>query len=352
VVAFDPANGAVAWKYDVGEKPEKFDEPVVIEDAKGKHVYKYGPSTSSVWCPPSYDAKTGTIFFGTDVHNSPRKPTEDDPRYHTKYSAAVIAVDVKSGREKWVTQLNAGDIYNNTMSGYDPNTRRYKDCSIGDTPKVYDISVDGKLTTVVGAGCKNGGFYVIRASDGEMVEHTPLYKGKPKYPLDPKPDPRMIALPSPIGGIQTGCATDGKNVYTNGIDFLRLNNKRPGFPEGGRVVCISPSAEKELWRHERPKTAGVLNIGDPIGSGLALANGVVCFSTTISEKLVLLDARSGDVLKELDVGVVWSGPSISRGRVYLGTGSVLFFKKKVTGTLYSFGLPGDDEIGRMGSGSE
>jgi outer membrane protein assembly factor BamB len=126
VVAFDPSNGEVVWKYEVGEEPQEFDEPVVLEDANGKHVFHFGPSTSSVWSTPSCDEESGTIFFGTDVHNSPRKPTEEDPRYYTKYSAAVIAVDAKTGREKWVTQINQGDIYNQTMSGYDPNTGRYK----------------------------------------------------------------------------------------------------------------------------------------------------------------------------------------------------------------------------------
>ena len=54
------------------------------------------------------------------------------------------------------------------------------------------------------------------------------------------------------------------------------------------------------------------------------------------------------MLKEIDLGPVWSGPSVSRGRVYVGTGNTLFspadyeafFPKKYTGVLYSFGLPG------------
>jgi hypothetical protein len=73
-----------------------------------------------------------------------------------------------------------------------------------------------------------------------------------------------------------------------------------------------------------------------------------------------LEATSGAVLKELDLGPVWSGPWVSRGRVYAGSGNTLFspsdneafFPKKYTGVLYSFGLPGADEVGRMGSGKE
>ena len=72
----------------------------------------------------------------------------------------------------------------------------------------------------------------------------------------------------------------------------------------------------------------------------------------MSEQLVVLDVKSGKVLKSIHIGTVWSGPSISRGRVYVGTGSILFLKKQKNGVLYSFGLPGEDEVARMGSGDE
>ena len=260
-------------------------------------------------------------------------------------------MDVKTGKERWVTQINKGDIFNHSMSGYDPNTGLYKDLSIGDTPKLYDIKVKDRKTRVVGVGCKDGGFYVFTASDGKLLNSTPLYKGKPRFPLDPKPDKRMIALPSPIGGIQSGCATDGKRVFTNAIDWLRIGK---ALPDGGRVVCLSPDAKKEFWRHERPvvnsRSSG--KIGDPVGSGIALGGGIACFTTTVSEQLVVLDAANGKVLKSKHIGTVWSGPSISRGRVYVGTGSILFLKKQKNGVLYSFGLPGDDEVDRLGGGDE
>ncbi len=102
------------------------------------------------------------------------------------------------------------------------------------------------------------------------------------------------------------------------------------------------------------------DVGDPVASGIALANGVVYFTTVGSGKLVALDAATGSLLKEIDLGPVWSGPSVSRGRVYVGTGNTLFsrdsnegfFPKKYSGELYSFGVPGNDEIGRLGAGNE
>ncbi len=163
VVALEPKTGKVIWKYDVGSKPEPLKPPITIKDSFGNHTFYFGPATSSVWSTPSFDAETGTIFFGTDVNTAPRRPTPDDPRLYTRESCAVIAIDVDKGTEKWVTQINPGDVWTNAMRSYDPSEGRYKDQSIGDTPKIYTIAVEGKPTKVVGVGCKNGGFYVLNS---------------------------------------------------------------------------------------------------------------------------------------------------------------------------------------------
>jgi polyvinyl alcohol dehydrogenase (cytochrome) len=374
VAALEPRSGRVIWKYDVGPTPQRFDPPLTIKDSWGEHAFHFGPATSSVWCTPSFDAATGTLFFGTDVNTAPRRPTADDPRLHTRESCAVIALDVRTGAERWVTQLNPGDVWTNAMRAYDPKEGRYKDQSIGDTPKIYTVPVDGTPTRVAGVGCKNGGFYVLRASDGRVLTQTPLYTGPPTYPLAPKPDPRVLALPGPLGGLQTGCATDGKTIFTNGVDGLRLGTQETPTgstvpPTGGRVVALCLDTRAERWRHERPKVASLggpkpkpvyTDVGDPVASGLAVANGVVYFTTVASGKLITLDADTGAVLKEVDLGPVWSGPSVSRGRVYVGTGNTLltpldfeaYFPKKYTGAVYSFGLPGEDEVSRLGAGRE
>jgi outer membrane protein assembly factor BamB len=374
VMALELKTGRVLWKYNVGPKPQPLKPPITIKDSWGEHVFHFGPSTSSVWSTPSFDAASGTIFFGTDANNSPRRPTRDDPRLCTRESDAVIALSVRDGSEKWVTQICRGDVWRLGMRAYDPKVGRYKDQAVGDTPKIYTIAVRGKPTKVVGVGCKNGGFYVLRAEDGRTLTHTPVYTGPPSYPLAPKPDRRMLALPGVIGGLQTGCATDGRTVFTNGIDCLQLASQekakaRPVPPTAGRVVALSLDTRAERWRHERPKVASLggpkpkpryTDVGDPVASGVAVANGVVYFTAVASGKLVALDAATGAVLKEIPLGPVWSGPSVSRGRVYIGTGNTLFnaedyeayFPKKYTGVLYSFGLPGEDEVSRLGPGKE
>jgi hypothetical protein len=81
--------------------------------------------------------------------------------------------------------------------------------------------------------------------------------------------------------------------------------------------------------------------GDPVASGIALAGGVAAFTTTVSERLVILEAASGNTIREIEVGTVWSGPSISRSRIYVGTGSILFLKKELEGSVQCYGLPNE-----------
>ncbi len=368
LVALEPMSGKVVWKHDVGPKPDKLDPPVVLEEPWGKHTFEYGPATSSVWSTPSYDPESNTLFFGTDVNTAPRQPTPDNPALHTADSCAVVAIDAATGIRRWNTQLNPGDAWTNVMCSYDPKTGLYKDQSIGDTPKVLTLNLGGAATKVVGVGCKNGGFYILRSDNGKVVGHTPLYTGPPTHPPADH-DPRVLALPSSIGGLQSGCATDGRTVFTNGIDALRLGSQAsptsPGqVPTGGRVTATSVDLTVERWRHERPKIAEMggtpgkpmyRDVGDVVASGIALGNGVAYFTTVGSGKLIALDATTGAVLKEIELGPVFAGPSLSRGRVYIGGGNTLwspgefecFFPKQYTGSVRCFGLPEGNETAKI-----
>ena len=53
------------------------------------------------------------------------------------------------------------------------------------------------------------------------------------------------------------------------------------------------------------------DVGDPVGSGVALANGVAYFTTTVSNKLVALDATTGKQLIEIHLGLIESAARAS-----------------------------------------
>jgi hypothetical protein len=177
------------------------------------------------------------------------------------------------------------------------------------------------------------------------------------------------------GGLQTGCATGDRTIFANGIDALRIalletpdasaippDLIQHGPVSGGSVVALSLDLKAERWRHERPKFSSLggpppkhafTDAGDPVGSGIAVANDVVFFTAIASGKLISLDAATGEVLKEIVLGPVWSGPSVARGRVYAGKGNTQFLPpQKYIGVLLSFGLCGEDEMSRLGAGKE
>ena len=151
-------------------------------------------------------------------------------------------------------------------------------------------------------------------------------------------------------------------ISSLGIDALRICTQGSSYslgqvPTGGRVTATSVDLSSEFWRHERPKIPAIggtpdspmyRDIGDPVASGIAVGNGVAYFTTASSGKLIALDAGTGSVLKEIELGPVFAGPSLSRGRVYVGGGNTLFssnplegfFPKKYTGRFRCFGLPG------------
>jgi hypothetical protein len=63
-------------------------------------------------------------------------------------------------------------------------------------------------------------------------------------------------------------------------------------------------------------------------SGVAVANGVVYYAVVGCEgELLALDARTGASLLATPINIGWgvSGPSVSRGRVYVGTGTAFAF---------------------------
>ena len=100
--ALDATTGAVVWKtYSIAEEPKP----------RGKTkegVQTWGPAGGGIWAAPTIDPRRNAIYIATgNGYSDPPQRTTD----------AVIALDLKTGKTKWVNQVLPGDVW---MMGCQP----------------------------------------------------------------------------------------------------------------------------------------------------------------------------------------------------------------------------------------
>ena len=63
----------------------------------------YGPSGAPIWSSPSVDIGKGVVYASTGENTSPPA---------TGTSDALVAIDLATGKQKWVFQALADDVWN------------------------------------------------------------------------------------------------------------------------------------------------------------------------------------------------------------------------------------------------
>jgi polyvinyl alcohol dehydrogenase (cytochrome) len=260
LVLLDPSDGRVLW------------QTYTVTDAESRQ----GGAGASIWSTPTYDQESNTIYVSTGNQYS---------RPNVARSDALIAFNASNGRERWVDQFTHSDAWNFSF----PPTTDDADFDFGDSPKVY--RVDGRK--VVGAGQKSGFYHVVDAATGADV------------------NPNLIQVQH--GGQLSGLFANGAEA--RGVVFANTSDWPSGFsggqPRSGSLVAIAGDGRHALRTFPTPL---------PNLSGVAVANNVVYFQS-IDGNLYALDARTGGRLAQVATGGQPSGPSVSRGHLYLGIGN-------------------------------
>jgi polyvinyl alcohol dehydrogenase (cytochrome) len=230
-----------------------------------------GSSGAAVWSTPTYDAATGLIYASTG--NSFTAPASAG-------SDAVLALNSDTGAIKWIYQATAGDT-------------GQSDADFGDSAHIYSLG----NRRVIGIGQKSGRFYVLDALTGSPVA-TPLQ-----------------AVPDCHGGngLFATAAVAGSTFFAPGQNC--------SYPYGavfppatGELSAIATDGSGVKWDKITPYENAM--------SGVAVANGVVYYAVVgFLGNLIAADAQTGARLATVFVGWGASGPSISHGQLYLGTGT-------------------------------
>jgi polyvinyl alcohol dehydrogenase (cytochrome) len=262
VALLDPADGTVGWQH------------YFITEAQSKA----GASGVGVWATPTYDRDSGLLYVTTG--NNYTTPT-------TGNENAIVALDARSGDVVWVNQRTPDDSWNFRY----PISPGHIDADFGDSAQIYWAA--GRK--VVGAGQKTGFYFVLDAATGKLINQ-----------LQVEPD-------GPLGGLFADTAVAGDVVYANGTNWPNADSGGP--PIAGDLIAIAGDGSRELWRSTAPAS--------PDLSGVAVAGGVVYFQSLFNGNLYALDQGSGKVLAQVAIGQAASGPSVSRGQIYVGTGNFL-----------------------------
>ncbi|BEO64486.1 glucose dehydrogenase (plasmid) [Serratia marcescens] len=151
--AFDVHTGQLVWTWDPGN-------PAVNKDPVNGDFYTLG--TPNLWTHAAYDTKLGLIYApmgnaGTDYFNKER------PAESRKYNSALVALDVHTGKPRWVFQTVHNDLW---------------DYDLPSQPALLDMTNDkGEVVPAVIQLTKRGQIFALDRRTGEpitKVEEKPV----------------------------------------------------------------------------------------------------------------------------------------------------------------------------------
>jgi quinoprotein glucose dehydrogenase len=148
VRAYDVETGRLVWNWDSGNPDDT--APLAPGET-------YTPNSPNSWSTASVDETLGMIYLPMgnappDQWGAKRTPNDE------KFSAAIVALDLATGKVRWVYQTVHHDLW---------------DMDIGSQPSLVDLDTpDGKVPALV-APTKRGDLYVLDRRTGQPLIPTP-----------------------------------------------------------------------------------------------------------------------------------------------------------------------------------
>lgn len=247
VVAIDLKTRKILWKTSLLEpKPTRL-------NSAGTQMY--GPAGAAVWSQPTIDARRGQLYVATG---------DSYTEIEEKMSDAIVALDLKTGRIKWNTQVTERD---NFLIGCGPQ-RRGVNCPLGEIGPDFDYGASPILQTLPGgrqivlSGQKSGIVYGMDPDTGKLTWATRVGAG------------------SALGGIEWGMAADGTRLYAANADPIGPRDQvKPG------LTALDPATGRIIWQTPAPRV--------PCGWGTARCNPAQSQAATVIPGIVFSGGNDG-----------------------------------------------------------
>jgi polyvinyl alcohol dehydrogenase (cytochrome) len=246
------------------------------------NVVPTGCTGGGVWGSPTLDLPAGALYFAT---GNPGTCAQPEP-----YAPAIVELSLAN-----LTYLGSWQV---------PTAQQVHDSDFGDTPTLFQATINGVLTSLVGVQNKNGQYYAfVRGS----LSNGPVWQAT----ISSNPAGEPNNAPS---------AWDGSTLYVGGSDATISGTTCNG--KGSSLQALNPATGAFLWQQ------CLLGVCCEWGAVTAVPGLVVAagFNT-----LRVLASATGKILfsytDKSTHGLFYGAASISKGVLYIGD---------TNGNLYAF----------------
>ena len=313
VSALDASTGAVIWKsYTITEEPTP-----KAKNASG--VQTWGPAGGGIWGAPTIDAARRVVYVTTgNNYSGPATPTTD----------AVIAMDMDTGKHRWVYQPTPNDVW---TGGCRPTNPADSNC-----PEKLGPDHDFSMSPLLTKGPSGRDIVIVFQKSGMA------------YGLDPDKGGALVwqyktSDGSGMGG-QWGIAADETQVYF-GVNGPRnaQGGMRATTIDTGQEVWSKPAADRMCGTARGCSSAQ--------GAALTAIPGIV-FSGSMDGGVRAYSAKDGSIVWQFDTnkefetvnGVTANGgaidgpgPVVADGMLYVTSGYVSLIGRPGN-VLLAFGI--------------
>jgi quinohemoprotein ethanol dehydrogenase len=315
--AYDAETGKLSWRfYTVPGDPSKpFESPALERAAKtwNGEWWKIGGG-GTVWDSMAYDPELDLLYVGTGNGSPWNREIRSPGGGDNLYLSCIVALKPETGELVWYYQTTPGDAWDFTATQH---------------IILADLDIAGRKRKVLMQAPKNGFFYVIDRTNGELLSAQPYVQISWAKEVDmktgrPVESPGMryekapaFMKPGPLGGHnwqpmsfnpQTGLvyipAQDTLFVYSpdrkfqyrpgtwnTGIDFSIFKEPGPLMP--GFLLAWDPVNQKERWR---------VPYKSFWNGGTLTTAGDLVFQGTADGRLVAYSADKGEKVWEATIG--------------------------------------------------
>jgi quinoprotein glucose dehydrogenase len=233
--AFDVRSGQLVWNFDPGR-------PDATEPLLPGQTYTAGAPNN--WAPSSADAQLGLVYIGLGNRSPDQLGAGRSPEVE-RFSSALIALDVASGKLRWVFQTVHHDLW---------------DRDVPAQPSLIDLTIDGKPVPALVMPTKTGDLYVLDRRSGQPILPVGERPAPPstvpgEFAAPTQPHSSLSFMPPALTGKDMWGATPLDQLICR-IQLRRLDYNGPYTPPSTRRTLVYPG------------NAGVFNWGgvavDPV----------------------------------------------------------------------------------------